>query len=72
MNFERDHILRPILDDLGTNDQNIFWSLHQKILGEATTRNTAISSPTVALIFQAFQNELNAKIVPEGGRSVRW
>src|SRR6266436_326880 len=61
MNFERSKILGPILDDLGANDQMLFYGLQQKILGEATTRGMEHSCPTAVLVFQAFRDQLTER-----------
>jgi hypothetical protein len=58
MNFERGDDLKTILDDLQANDQVLFPRIAQRILGAQSARGMAVSSPTVALIFQAFRDEL--------------
>jgi hypothetical protein len=61
MNFERSDILRPILDDLETNDETIFHGLQQKVLADASGRGMLNSTATVSLVFQALRDKLTER-----------
>jgi hypothetical protein len=61
MNFERSEILIPVLDSLETDDQTRCWALAQKVLGDASSRGMMLSSGTVVLVFQAFQELLTKR-----------
>src|SRR5260370_32863469 len=62
MNFERSDILKPKLDSLEADDQILFPSLQQKVLGALTARGHGlVSSASIHLIFQAFRDELTKR-----------
>jgi hypothetical protein len=55
MNFERSEQLKPILDDLEANDQNLFYGLQQVKLGQE------YSPSTVFAVFEAFREQLTER-----------
>jgi hypothetical protein len=61
MNFERCDILRPILDDLGANDQILFYGLQQKVLGEKVKLGMEHSPSTVVAVFEGFREQLTER-----------
>ena len=61
MNFERSEQLIPILDDLEANDQDLFYGLQQKVLGEKVKLGQEYSLSTVVAVFDAFREQLTER-----------
>jgi hypothetical protein len=65
MDEERKQILLSILNGLAISDRSFFQSLQQRILGEATARGIAFSSPTLGTIIVRF-----GEVIEERGRKI--
>jgi hypothetical protein len=62
MNFERNEILIPILDDLAVHDQSLFSrNIAPPILTRLHSQGLGVSSMAVELIFQRFRDELTKR-----------